>query len=192
MYQAHLAATLLLLLAPAASASSAGPGGFDAARPWALGVRAAAWRAGYSAPGIGGQVQWRPAGRLGIEAFWNSFALPEAAVLRHDHVIGFHAYSPVVGGEGWMLAPEAGLCVDFRFQTDLAQAGPDSADIRFGLHGGLLTEARLSTLFSLGLRGTLTGYLGNGAQVDGWTATASPTLELRPVGQVTVTLNVRP
>lgn len=186
------ALTAVLLLQPTASAGQAAPGGWDPERPWAIGVRAAGWSAGYTAPGVGGQIQYRPASRFGIEAFWNSFALPQQALLMHDHIVGFHTYFPVAGSDRWLLAPEAGLCVDFRFQTDLSQAGPDSSDIRFGFHGGLLAEARLSTLFSLGLRGTATGYLGNAAGVDGWTSSASPGLDLRPVGQVTATLNVRP
>lgn len=185
-----LAVALALLSLPAAA--QAAVGGFEPDRPWAIGVRAAGWRAGYTAPGVGGQIQWRPAARFGVEAFWNSFALPRQALLLHDHVVGFHTFFPVAGADRWLLAPEAGLCVDFRFQTDLSEEGPDSSDIRFGFHGGLLAEARLSTLFSLGLRGTATGYLGNAAGVDGWTSTSSPGLELRPVGQVTATFNVRP
>jgi hypothetical protein len=183
-----LSAALLLLPLAAAAA----PGGYEPERPWAIGVRAAGWRAGYTAPGLGGQIQWRPAARLGVEAFWNSFALPQGGLLLHDHVVGFHAFAPVAGGARWLLAPEAGLCVDFRFQSDLADAGPSSSDIRFGVHGGALAEVRLSSLFSVGLRGTAFGYWGNAAGVDGWSSTASPALAFSPVGQVTATLNVRP
>jgi hypothetical protein len=173
------------------STANAAPGGWQADHPWAIGVRAAAWRAGYTAPGLGGQIQYRPLARLGVEAFGNSFALPRDGRLLHDHVVGFHVFAPVIGGERWLLAPEAGLCVDFRFQTDLVDKGPSSSDIRFGAHAGLLAEVRLTSQFSAGLRGTAFGYWGNDAGVDGWTSSASTGLSFDPVGQLTATFNVR-
>lgn len=164
---------------------------WDPEHPIALGSRAALWQADYRAPGVGGQLHYQPWQRLGVEGFWNSFALPEAGLLRHDHVIGFHLYSPWLGGARRWVGPTFGSCVDFRFLSPLGtdEALPGQSDILFGVHTGLMGMAYLFGGWSLQTTVEVFGYWGNQAKVDGWAATASNQLHFQPVLQGSVGLN---
>lgn len=136
-------------------------------------------------------MRYRPSQHLGVEAFWNSFAVSRSPRLLHDHVIGFHTYVPLIGGERWLLAPAVGACVDFRFQTDLQHTGPSTSDIRFGTHAGLIAERQLASWLSAELNGIAYAYWGHPVAIDGWTATPSTDLKLQPATQLTAALNVR-
>jgi hypothetical protein len=180
----------LVLLAPS-SAFADGSGGWDSEHRVTLGVRAAAWHDHYDAPGIGGQIQYRPAPRLALEGFWNSFALPQGVRVLHDHIIGFHVSAPMIMRQGWFLAPEAGLCVGAQARTDLSRSTPSVADMRFGPHAGALFEGAIGERVTLGARATAYAYVGNDAGVDGWATTTSNQLVVSPTLQGTVMLGLR-
>jgi len=177
-----LLAVLLLLVASPARASAPG---WSKADPLAIGVHLGMWGGGYVAPGIGGHIAWRPGRRWGIQGFWNSFAMVRDGTLRHDHVIGFANYVPVLGGQRAFLAPTAGMCVDFRFADPVGRNTPVAQDIRFGLHAGLMGEVYVARDLTAELDATAYGYWGNDAKLGAWSATASNTLTFTPVGQLT-------
>lgn len=189
---------MLMLLSTLAAAESlttdtpSARGAYSPEHPVALGTRTALWQAGYSAPGLGGHIKFQPKHKVGVEGFWNSFARPIDSVLRHDHVIGFHLYSPLIGNTRRSLSPTFGSCVDFRYASPIGEKkgqAPTAADIRFGVHAGLMAEAYLWGGFALEASASLFGYWGNDAGVDGWSAVADNRLNFSPVGQFSAGLN---
>ena len=183
---------LSTLTAAAPTTQSAARAGYSPEHPVALGTRTALWQAGYSAPGLGGHIKFQPKHKFGVEGFWNSFARPIDAVLRHDHVIGFHLYSPLIGNTRRSLSPTFGTCVDFRYASPIGEKkgqAPTAADIRFGVHAGLMAEAYLWGGFAIEASASAFGYWGNDAGVDGWSAVADNRLNFSPVGQFSAGLN---
>jgi hypothetical protein len=180
-----LLGVLALLVALPAHAA---PPGWSKADPLEVGAHLGMWGGGYVAPGIGGHLAWRPLRRWGVQGFWNSFAMVADGALRHDHVIGFSSYEPLIGGGRAFLAPTAGLCVDFRFANPIGRDAPMAQDIRFGVHAGLMGQVYLVRNLTAELDATAYGYWGNDSKLEAWSATASNTLTFSPVGELTAAI----
>jgi hypothetical protein len=162
----------------------------DPAHPIAFGSRAGAWAGAYTAPLVGGHVKLKPTRGLGFEGFADHTLRLSDGVARHDHVIGFSAYTPkLLGSDVAFLSPTVGACVDFRVDTPTTERRPSSTDILFGLHAGLMGEVALSEGFSVESNLDAFVYWGNGLGREGWASTTSPSLRREGFGMLTVSLN---
>ncbi len=180
---------------------AADPGSIDVhdpKRPIAIGTRAGVWTGPYSAPAVGGHIKIAASEKVGLEGFADHTLLVRDAVARHDHILGFHAYTPaLIGNERWFLSPTIGACVDFRIDSpigDRATRPPSTTDVLFGAHAGGIAEVALGRGWSL--ESTATGflYMGNasGTAPDGsWTGSVSNQLKTSAVAQVLGSVNYR-
>ena len=161
----------------------------DPERPIALGSRAGMWMGPYQGPLVGGHLKLRASPVLGLDGFADNALAIRNGVARHDHIIGFSAYTPaLIGNDAWYLSPTLGACVDFRMTTPLERT-PGNSDVLFGAHGGAMFEAALGRGWSFQSTATLYGYVGNDSDIDQWTASSSNRLHVSAVGQVLAGLN---
>ncbi len=177
-------------LALADEAVAADAPGWRVERPVSIGARGGVWGSDYTAGGVGGHLKIRPHRYLGWEGYADNFLRLSNDLALHDHVLGFSFFSPLVGNARWFVGPSAGLCVDFRFADPLGTEAPTASDVLFGAHGGAMAEVYLVRSLSLELAGTVTRYVGNDVQVDGWTARAGNGLSGSTAGQVMAAVNV--
>ncbi|MBX2799201.1 MAG: hypothetical protein KTR31_16120 [Myxococcales bacterium] len=157
----------------------------DPKRPIALGSRAGVWTGPYSAPAVGGHITLRASRWLGLVGFADHTLLVRDATARHDHILGFSAYTPkLLGGRRWYVSPTLGACVDFRMDTPLAGRVPSATDVLFGTHAGVAAEAAIGRGWSV--RATAQGflYVGNSESGDGWSVGTLQTLRPSGVAQL--------
>lgn len=165
----------------------------DPAHPMALGTRIGAWTGPYSSPALGGHIKLKPTRALGFEGFMDHTLRLADGIARHDHIIGFSIYTPLlVGAERWFLSPTGGACVDFRVDTPFRERGPSNSDILFGVHGGAMVELAVGRGWSLETNAQAYVYWGNAIATDAWSASAStglhPTAVLHLAGSINYTL----
>ncbi|MFT4624304.1 MAG: hypothetical protein ACI8PZ_002963 [Myxococcota bacterium] len=161
----------LIALAPLAVA---GPDlAFDPDHTVALGARGSVWVSDYRSPGLGGHVDLRPWRNLGLQAFADHYALLGTEHTRHDYVLGFTLYRPLVGGDTMFLAPTLGSCVDLSFQRDPTRQTPSSSDVQWGVHAGVMAQWAVEPWLLVQLTGSATAYIGNQTARDGWSTVAS-------------------
>jgi hypothetical protein len=182
-------------------AMAADPGSMDVhdpARPIALGSRAGVWTGPYSAPMVGGHIKIAASEKVGLEGFSDHTLLVRDGVARHDHILGFHAYTPaLLGAERWFVSPTIGACVDFRIDSptgDRASRAPSTTDVLFGTHAGGMAEIALGRGWSLETTATGFLYFGNATGPDeggAWRAGASNQLKTSAVAQVLGSINYR-
>lgn len=175
------------------AAAAAGDGAaavHDPAHPVAVGVRMGAWTGPYTSPALGGHLKLKPHRSFGVEAFADHTLRIADGIARHDHVIGFSLYTPVlVGSRRAYLSPTAGACVDFRVDTPVAERRPSSADILFGVHAGGMAEVAVGDGFSLEATADAFVYWGNQLDTAAWATTASPGLHPTAVAQLLASVN---
>ncbi|MCB9675088.1 MAG: hypothetical protein H6737_08220 [Alphaproteobacteria bacterium] len=199
----RMAPCALLLLPLAAAADTEAPATptasraesrdvHDPQRPFKLGSRAGAWTGPYSAPAVGGHIKIAASEAVGLEGFMDHTLVVASGVARHDHVIGFSAYTPKLLGNEWSyISPTIGACVDFRVDTPFADRLPSNTDVLFGAHAGAMAEMALGRGWSLELDALAFAYVGNAIGTGDWTAGASNKLHTSAVGQFLGSINYR-
>lgn len=161
----------------------------DPARPLALGNRAGVWSGPYNAPSLGGHVKVRASRALGLTGFSDNTLRIRDGVARHDHVLGFAAYTPLLGSDRAYVSPTIGSCVDFRLDSPLTERLTRKTDVLFGTHAGLTGEVALGRGWSLEANAMATAYFGNSRGGADWTAHASPGIHTTFAGQLLAGLN---
>ena len=178
------------LLVPGAQAEVPDKDVHDPQRPFKLGSRAGVWTGPYSAPALGGHIKIAASEAVGLEGFADHTLRIASGVARHDHVIGFSAYTPkLLGSETWYVSPTIGACVDFRIDSPLGDRAPSNTDVLFGTHAGGMAEVAIGRGWSQ--ETTVTGfvYVGNETGTGDWTASSSNKLHASAVAQVLASLN---
>jgi len=183
---------LVLLSALALAADLGSIDVHDPSRPLAVGTRMGAWTGPYTAPALGGHVKLRASDAVGLTGFADHTLRIEQGIARHDHVIGFSAWSPaLIGTDAWYLSPTVGACVDFRIDSPVAgQRTPANHDVLFGAHAGLTTEVALAPRLSAEANAQAFAYVGNAMATGDWTASSSPGLHPSAVVQLLGSLNL--
>lgn len=171
-------------------AAHAAPAVHDPQRPLAIGSRAGVWTGPYTSPALGGHVKLRASRLVGLEGFADHTLRVASGTARHDHVLGFSAYTPLLGTERWFVSPTLGSCVDFRVDTPLTARVPGRTDVLFGAHTGAMAEVALGGGWSLETTATAFAYVGNSAGSADWTDAPSRGLRVSAVGQVLGSVNV--
>jgi hypothetical protein len=180
------------MLLAIAFAFAADPVVHDLSRPVALGSRMGAWAGPYTAPAVGGQIKLRASRWVGLTGFADHTLRVDRGLARHDHVIGFSAYTPrLLGADSWYVSPTVGACVDFRIDSPVGGSRlPANHDVLFGAHGGLTAEVALAPRWSAEVNAQGFAYVGNQQSTTDWTASASPGLHPSAVVQLLGSLNL--
>lgn len=175
-----------LAVAPAASASTAGPFAEDLA----LSVYAVGNEGGYAALGVGSRARWEiDPGTFGLETYLDHLFVDAPGNFRHDHPVGFNAYFPMALHHIVRLKPLLGACAVFSFIEPEDPHAPRSDDIQFGLRAGLGVEVALAQEVSLFADAQGIVYFGHHRFSSGWTAAIDD--ELSATGLIQANLGLQ-